>query len=134
MTIGTLAKNAGVGVETVRFYERKGILKKPQKPESGFRSYTREDARKIQFIRRAQELGFTLREIRDILGMEANSRATCTDLKSKAEMKLSEIERKIRDLRNMKRTLERFAGACGSKNVSIRECGILECFSSDWKC
>mgnify|MGYP000673699022 CR=1 FL=1 len=67
MTIGKLAKEAGVGVETVRFYERKGLIQKPQKRESGFRTYSQEEVSRIRFIRRAQELGFTLREVKELV-------------------------------------------------------------------
>lgn len=134
MTIGTLAKDAGVGVETVRFYERRGLLKRPTKSGSAFRYYSEDDSRKISFIKRAQDLGFTLNEIKDILAMQINAKATCNDLQMKADVKIKEIELKIKDLKRMKQSLQTFAGACGTSNMSIQECGILECFKNDWKC
>ncbi len=134
LTIGFLAKESGVGVETVRFYERKGLIKRPLKKDSGFRQYTFEDVRKIRFVKRAQDLGFTLREIKDLLELQVSSRATCGDLRKKADLKIAEVDGKIEDLKQMKESLKKFSNCCGTKNVSLKDCGILECFESEWKC
>jgi DNA-binding transcriptional MerR regulator len=134
LTIGSLAKASGVGVETVRFYERKGLLKTPPKTGSGFRHYSNEDARKIRFIKRAQDLGFTLTEAKELLEMEVCSKATRPALKKKAEQKMTEVDSKIRDLKRMKESLKQFATACFTQNASIKDCGILECFEDANNC
>lgn len=130
MKIGALAKSARVGVETVRFYERKGLLKKPPKKLVGFRQYSDEDSQKIRFIRRAQELGFTLKEIKELLALEQSPKATCGDVQKKAKAKIDEIQTKIRDLRRITKALEKFSSACESKDISLRDCGLLKCVES----
>lgn len=133
-TIGKLARASGVGVETVRFYERKGLIKRPPAQE-GYRTYAEEDARRIRFIKRAQELGFTLREIKGLLELNANPRATCADVKRHTDAKMNEIEKKIRDLRKMKRMLTRLSDACGDGKRAVAQCRIPDCcFEPDGKC
>jgi len=134
LTIGKLAKEAGVGIETVRFYEKKGLLKRPLKTLSGFRKYSSDDAKRIRFIKRAQELGFTLREIKDILELNARPRSTCSDVKLKADEKIKEIEEKIKDLHRMKKSLNEISDACGDGKQALSECRVLDCFESGWKC
>lgn len=134
LTIGKLAKESGVGVETVRFYERKGLIRKPIKRLSGFRHYQDDDARRIRFIKRAQELGFTLKEVKDLLDLNVNPRATCSDMSKKAETKVAEVEAKIKDLQRMKRSLKELAEACGESRKAVAQCRILDCFESGWKC
>ena len=92
-TIGKLAVAAGVGVETVRFYERKGLIKRPSVKE-GFRKYSEEDAKRIRFIKRSQDLGFTLKEIKGLFELNSNPRAVCSDVRLQAEAKMAEIEKK----------------------------------------
>jgi|GEM_PF-193420 len=134
MTIGVLAKSAEVGVETVRFYERRGLLKQPIKEGSGFRHYSDSDIRKIRFIKRAQELGFTLEETRELLEMEVCSKATRPALQKKSQKKIDEIQQKIADLNEMLAALKKFSKSCGTKNTSTQECGILDCFEKRWEC
>src|SRR4051812_14945289 len=105
LTIGTLAKASGVGVQTVRFYERKGLLPKPARRESGYREFSPEDATRIRFIKHAQELGFTLKEIRELFELNTRPRAGCADVKSRAELKLAEIEEKLGMLKKMRKSL-----------------------------
>lgn len=133
MTIGTLAKTSRVGVETVRFYERKGLLQQPQKTSS-FRLYSTDDARKIHFIKRAQDLGFTLAETKDLLEMETCSSSTRPKLQKKANEKIEEINHKISDLNQMLIALKKFSKSCGTKKASIQQCGILDCFENNWDC
>jgi Hg(II)-responsive transcriptional regulator len=135
MTIGTLAKQAGVGVETVRFYERKGLITKPARSGSAFRHYGPDEIQKIRFIKRAQELGFTLKESKEI--MEVNKTAgklTCSDVSSKAQSKIAEIEEKIRDLKKIKRSLGELVKACSEGQDAMSECRIMECFKPGMKC
>lgn len=133
-TIGTLAQEARVGVETVRFYERKGLIDRPARRSSGYRQYSAADAQRIRFIKRAQDLGFTLKEIKDLLALELSSKMTCGDLRKKADSKLKEVEEKIRDLQRMKKSLKDISSACGDGKQAASQCRILDCFESDWKC
>lgn len=133
-TIGALAKKAGVGIETVRFYERKGLLPKPARLASGYRQYTDQDAKRIRFIKRAQELGFTLREVKDLLGLRVNAKAKCEDVKGRTDHKIVEIEGKIKDLKRMLRSLKELSDACGCGNASTTECPILDCFETGGRC
>lgn len=128
MTIGKLAQAAGVGVETVRFYELKGLIKRPPKGESGFRHYPADEASRIRFIKRAQELGFTLREIKDLLDIQSKRKLSGHQVKEKAEAKIAEIREKISDLKQMERSLTRLAQVCGEGEQAIRECRVFECF------
>jgi MerR family mercuric resistance operon transcriptional regulator len=134
LTIGKLAKCSDVGVETVRFYERKGLLRRPTKNLSGFRHYDPSDARRIRFIKRAQDLGFTLKEVKELIDLNANSKATCSDVRGKAEEKLAEVESKIKDLKRMKQSLKDLAEACGDGKQAVAQCRVLDCFESGWKC
>ena len=134
LTIGILAKESGVGVETVRFYERKGLLKRPLKRCVGYRQYERDDITRITFIKRSQVLGFTLREIQELLKLNSSPRATCSDVRAKADLKIMEIEEKIRDLQNMKHILKELAAACGESKQAVTKCRILNCFEPGWKC
>ena len=87
LTIGQLARNGGVGVETVRFYERKGLLAEPDRRPSGYRQYDEDVVDRLRFIRRAKELGFTLNEIKELLSLRIDPTTTCADVKSRAEEK-----------------------------------------------
>ncbi len=133
-TIGALASDAGVNVETIRFYERKGLLRKPPRKSSGYRQYQAEDSQRIRFIKRAQDLGFTLKEIAELLELDTDPTATCGDMRGQAERKLSEVESKIKDLNRMKKTLKRLADACGENKKAVQSCRILDCFESGWRC
>lgn len=126
-TIGKLANAAGVNVETIRFYERKGILKQPKK-QATFRYYPNEYIARIRFIKRSQELGFTLKETKDFLDLKIKNHAKCGDVLSKTEDKILEINRKINDLKKMKKSLEGLADCCIDDNQPLSDCPILECF------
>jgi DNA-binding transcriptional MerR regulator len=108
MTIGKLAAEEGVGVETVRFYQRRGLLALPDRAGSGFREYSEDDRRRLAFIRRARQLGFTLGEIGDLLG--AGQRAG--DIVQAAEAKLAAISEQIRDLAQLQCRLRRLVRVC----------------------
>ncbi len=125
LTISRLAKEAGVNLETVRYYERRGLLQKPPRSESGYRLFPSDAARRLRFIRRAQELGFSLQEIRELLSLRVSRRTTSKDIRARAESKLADIEAKIRSLESMKRTLRRLTSACEGC-VPLAECPILE--------
>jgi MerR family mercuric resistance operon transcriptional regulator len=127
LTIGKLAKKSDVGVETIRFYEKKGILKQPKK-SGAFRQYPEEYIARIHFVKRSQELGFTLKEAKELLDLKIKDQAKCSDVLSKAENKISEINQKIKDLKKMKKSLEGLANCCVDEEQPLSECPILECF------
>jgi Hg(II)-responsive transcriptional regulator len=132
-TIGKLAKKSGVTVETVRFYEQKGLIKQPLN-KTGYRKYPYDDIMKIKFIKRTQELGFTLNEAKELLDLRVKNNTKCGQVKAKAEFKLSEVEEKIKDLKKMKRSLRKMINSCVNNEKSISECPILEHFEKDAKC
>ncbi len=125
LTIGKVAQRAGVGVETVRFYEREGLIKEPRRKASGYRQYEEDVIDRLVFIRRAKELGFTLKEIRELLFLRATRGAKCADVRERAETKIQDIEDRIRALRRMKRALAKLVSEC-SGDGAITECPILE--------
>lgn len=130
MTISEAARLAGVGVETVRFYEREGLLDQPARPDFGYRQYTPDVVKRIQFIRRAKELGFTLKEIHELLTLRVEPKFACADVQRQAEAKMDKIERKIEDLLRMKRALGQVVERCSGK--SPREsCPILDALERD---
>lgn len=127
LTIGKLADAAKVGVETIRFYERKGLIKQPQK-QGGFRYYPPSLIKKIWFIKRSQELGFTLNEAKELLELTVKKESRCNDILSKTEVKISEIDEKIKDLKRMKKSLKGLANCCESRDMPLSECPVLDCF------
>ncbi|MBY0415891.1 MAG: MerR family DNA-binding protein [Bdellovibrionales bacterium] len=133
LTIGKLADLAGVGVETVRFYQRKDLLREP-KTTSGFRTYCEEDAQRIAFIKRAQDLGFTLSEVKDLLELNTKPRVTCGSVKIKTVSKIKEIEEKIADLNRMKASLQKLASACDASQDNIKQYKVQECFDVGLNC
>lgn len=127
ITIGRLATLAGVGVETIRFYQRKALLREP-KASGAFRTYTLEDAQRIIFIKRAQDLGFTLMEVKELLELNTKPRMTCATVKSRTEIKIKEIENKISDLKRMKDGLEKLACVCDASLDQLKQYKVQECF------
>ncbi len=125
LTTGELAKRAGVNVETLRFYERKGLLPVPPRRASGYREYPPGDVRRIRFIRRAQDLGFSLGEIRELLAIRVRRGATAAEIRSRAGEKLEDVRRKIADLKAIERALEKLADACPGEGP-LGECPILQ--------
>ena len=125
LTIGRLAKEAGVNLETVRYYERRGLLSRPPRSTSGYRLFPDEAAGRLRFIRRAQELGFSLAEIRELLSLRVSRTAKRTDVRRRAEAKIADIDAKIRTLDSMKRALRKLTSVCAGCG-SIGECPILE--------
>ena len=133
ITIGKLAEMAGVGVETVRFYQRKELLREPQ-AQGTVRTYQEEDAQRIIFIKKAQELGFSLAEVKELLELNTKPRMTCGGVKKKTLNKISEIETKIADLQRMKAGLEKLACACDSQQDDYKQYKVQECFQLGQGC
>ncbi|MBI5342997.1 MAG: MerR family DNA-binding protein [Deltaproteobacteria bacterium] len=125
LTIGQVAAQCGVGVETIRFYEREGLIAQPSRPESGFRKYPPDAVRWVRFIQRAKALGFSLREIKELLSLRVDSAKTCDAVKGRAEAKITDIEKKIGHLQEMKRALVKLTVACRGKRPTS-DCPILE--------
>lgn len=125
LTIGKLAKAAGVRVETVRFYEREGLLPKPPRKLSGYRQYPPDAVERVLFIRRAKKLGFTLKEITELLELRVDPDKSCADVRALATAKIVDVEEKLADLARIKAALERLAKACRGKGPTS-ECPILD--------
>lgn len=125
LTIGHLAKSVNVNVETIRYYQPVGLIKEPPKPAEGYRLYPVETANRIRFIKRAQQLGFTLNEITELLALGDGH---CTDVRERAEEKRCQIDTQIPDLKSLRRTLDSLINACGSGNNSV-PCPIVETLS-----
>jgi MerR family mercuric resistance operon transcriptional regulator len=130
LTIGRLARSAGVGVETVRFYEREGLLAEPQRRESGYRQYPLDTVRRLRFIRQAKDLGFTLREIQELLDLRVAPDSTCADVRERAQAKIADIETRVAALERVKAALERLARRCRGRGPTT-ECPILEELDSE---
>lgn len=125
LTIGLLARRAGVGVETVRFYEREGVLSPPHRRISGYREYDEGVVARLRFIRRSKQLGFTLKEIKELLSLRHDPQTPAADLKHQAEAKMADIEAKIQTLQNMKAALQTLTNAC-SGHGTVAECPVLQ--------
>lgn len=130
LTRGQIADRTGVGIETVRFYERKGLLEDPPRTRAGYRQYDQDAIRRLRFIRRAKELGFSLADVRDLISLRLDPDTECGDIQLRAEEKLAEIADKIRDLERMRAGLERLAAAC-RRNDREMECPLLDALEGD---
>lgn len=125
MRIGEVASEAGVGVETLRFYERRGLLEEPPRTGSGYRAYGRGAVRRVRFIRRAKELGFTLREIDELLALSCDEGATCADVRRRAEAKVADVEERIRRLAAIRDALVDLAARCHG-DAPASDCPFLD--------
>jgi MerR family transcriptional regulator, copper efflux regulator len=130
MNIGLVAEKVGVNLQTIRYYEREGLLPPAPRLPSGYRAFPEQTAKRIRFIKRAQELGFTLAEIRELLTLRVDHKRDSADVKALALAKMDEIEEKIRSLRGMKRALRHLTDKC-SGHGPASECPILESLDSD---
>jgi MerR family copper efflux transcriptional regulator len=128
LTIGQMARRAGVGIDTVRFYERRGLLMEPPRRASGYRDYPAESLDRLRFIRRAKALGFSLREIRELIELHASSAAGCAQAAARAREKIAAIDAKIRDLEAVRLGLKQLAVACERRTTS-EACPLLEALS-----
>lgn len=128
---GELAKQAQVNVETLRYYEREGLLPLPERSEAGYRLYPLQTVQQVRFIKRAQELGFTLKEIKELLVLQAQSDATAEEVKVLAQNKLKVIEDKIILLNEMRATLLALTEACPGHDAKLADCPILNFIEVD---
>jgi len=130
LTIGQVAQKAGVGVETLRFYERQGLLEEPARKESGYRQYPEDVVARLLFIKRGKELGFSLREIRELLALRVDPATTCREVKEQAQAKIADIEGKIRSLLRMKEALVELMRVCRGRGPTS-ECPILDALEKE---
>jgi MerR family mercuric resistance operon transcriptional regulator len=125
LTTGQLAKQANVNLETIRYYERRGLLPQPPRNESGHRRYTLDDLRRTEFIKRTQSLGFSLKEVSDLLSLRVGTGTTCADVKIRVEVKIKDVQEKIADLKEIEQALRHLADKCSGKGP-VGQCPILE--------
>jgi len=133
LTIGVLAKSANVSVETIRFYERKGIIEQPPKL-GGFRRYSSNDIRIVRLVKKLQGVGFSLDEIKDFLIHDSCCSQSRAVVKQKSLAKIEEINTQISELQATIKALEMFSNTCGSANTSSIGCDLLDCFDNHWEC
>lgn len=126
MKIGELARDARVNVQTVRYYERRGLLVDPRGTPEGYRDYDGVTLARLLFIRRAQELGFTLAEIAELLALRLDPHTTADAVKRRASEKIEEIDARIHDLERIRGALDHLAGSCRGDHGPAGECPLLE--------
>ena len=124
MRIGEVAAEAAVNIQTLRYYERVGLLPAPDRHPSGYRAYAPDAVRRVRFIKRAQELGFTLAEIGDLLALREQSETSCTLVETRAAATLERIAEKVRDLDRMRDALSQYVHACRASRP-VDECPLL---------
>jgi MerR family transcriptional regulator, mercuric resistance operon regulatory protein len=129
IAIGALSERSGVNIETIRYYERIGLLPSPPRSAGRHRVYGEVHRRRLVFIRRARELGFSLEEVRTLLGLGSAHDLTCREVSALTQHHIGEIRAKIRDLKRLERTLSDLAARCAGGNVP--ECPILEALNAD---
>lgn len=130
LTIGEVAKAANVNTETIRYYEREGLLPEPPRTRAGYRQYTRDAVRRVRFMKRAQALGFTLAEISTLLSLRVNRGSACQEVLTEATHTVSRIDEKIGELERMRSALGRLIRACRSRR-SMTDCPILDALEDE---
>lgn len=125
LKIGEVAKQSEVGIETIRYYEREGLLAEPDRRPSGYRQYDDTVIARLRFIRRTKELGFTLSEIKELLSLRFDTSTRCEHVRERAEHKIADIEQRIRALQKMKRSLKQIISEC-TVTGSLHDCPLLE--------
>lgn len=130
LTIGKVARSAGLAIDTVRYYEREGLIEKPARSPAGYRHYRPEVTARLRFIRQAKELGFSLSEIRELLALKVTPGKSCADVRARAEAKIANVAQRIAQLNRMKRALAKLATACSGRGPTS-ECPILDALESE---
>ncbi len=130
LTRGELARRCALNFETIRYYEQQGLIPAPLRAASNYRLYGEASVQRVGFIRRSQELGFTLNEIRELLSLRAKSGARCADVLARAEIKVRSIDEKIRTLQAMRRALAKLMSECNGRG-GASECPILDALEDD---
>jgi Hg(II)-responsive transcriptional regulator len=130
LTIGRLAKQAGLGIETVRFYERQGLIEPPPRTDSNYRIYPKEEVNRLKFIKSAKNLGFTLKEIKELFELQQDPHTTKADIKKRTVEKIEDIKKKVRDLSRIQEALEHLSESCDGRGP-LSECPILDALTGD---
>ena len=130
LTIGTVAKRAGVPIDTIRYYEREGLLPEPLRRASGYRSYNETAIRQLRFIRRAKDLGFTLEEIRDLLALSSDRRGGVKAVRKRTEQRLASIDARIDELMRIRKGLQQSVEACPGHG-DPEHCPILRALADE---
>lgn len=125
LTIGRLATACGVNIDTIRYYERKNILEPVSRTDAGYRLYSQDSVTRLNFVRSAQTLGFTLNEISDLLFLQSSTDKDCGDIQNKAQQKVLEIEHKISNLLQIKHALKELINDCPGSGKPLNDCSIL---------
>ena len=125
INIGQVAKQTGVTVEAVRFYEKQGLIAAPQRTDAGYRQYPLDAVKRVQFIQRAKEAGFTLKDIGELLALRQKPGTSCADIKLRATQKIEEVDQKIHDLNRIRDALGRMVLKCSGRG-ELSGCPILE--------
>ncbi|MCH8011739.1 MAG: heavy metal-responsive transcriptional regulator [Candidatus Marinimicrobia bacterium] len=129
-TIGTLAKETKLNIETIRFYERNKLLPEPKRTQAGYRLYTNKDINRLHFIVISKRHGFSLKEIRELLDLRIDPSSTCEDVRKKAEEKIKVVSDKIRELKQIKRALSTLVASCHGVGPE-GDCPILDAFEKE---
>ena len=130
LKIGEVARQAGVNLQTIHYYERRGLLPRPPRTGSNYRAYPQDAVLRVRFIKRAQGLGFTLKEIKELLSLRATPRTRCADVRTRAQAKVEDIDEKILTLKAMRKALTKLIGECSGKGPVTR-CPILGALDSE---
>lgn len=131
LTIGILAELTGTSTDTLRYYEKLGLVKADKRSRSGYRLYGQDAVRQVRFIRGAKALQFTLEEIKQLLRLDASDEATCGEMLSRTEAKIVEAEQRIRELKEIKTVLGKLAKACPGGDAPTSKCPILDHLRDD---
>ncbi len=131
MSIGQVAREAGVGVQTLRYYEREGLLEEPARRASGYRMYQQTAIQRVRWIRRAKTLGFSLHEIRDLLALRDNPESTRGDIRARAKEKIDDLHQKIAEMTQIRDELCALVRACDGGDAPLEGCPILEALEED---
>mgnify|MGYP005858835363 CR=1 FL=1 len=123
MTIGTLAREAGVNVETIRFYQRKGLMPEPDRPQGSIRRYGADDLGRVRFIKSAQRLGFSLDEVADLLGLDDGTQ--CQQAREQALKKLTDVRSRVADLNRIEAALADLVTRCSAQRGRVR-CPLID--------
>src|SRR5262249_53758730 len=129
LTIGKLARQAGVSVQTIRYYERRGLILEPPRSSSGYRLYDTGAIKRLAFVRKAQLLGFSLDEVDELLSLRTRPGTSCADIRQRAHQKSNTVDQKISELTRMRGALSTLAARCRGRGPTS-ECPILEAFEA----
>lgn len=132
LTRGRVARAAGVNLETIRYYERQGLVPRPPRNRANYRLYPKETVARVRFVKRAQELGFSLREIKELMSLRATPGTRCSAVRRRAEAKIQGIDEKVRTLRTMRQALGELLTQCSGR-APVSECPILGCLDCERK-